>query len=419
MILSLDVCRARKGDCLILHYGSKRAPGLALIDGGPAQVCKPYLKPRLAQIRQARGLAADDVLKVDLLLLSHIDDDHITGILELTHELVDAQVARQPLPVKIAGLWHNTFDDIIGNDPAQLLAAVTASFGAAALRGEPDTTGLDSAAAMLLASVDQGVRLRDDARVLKLAVNSRFSGGLVLAAGKGHSIAMGKGLKLTVIGPMKRELAALQKEHDAWLKAQKSKPKPVPASFTDTSVPNLASIVVLAEVAKKSILLTGDARGDKVLEGMELVRRLAPGGTLHVDVLKMPHHGSDRNLDPVFFQRLTADHYVFSGNGENGNPERATLQMLLDARGDATFTLHLTYPLADIDLERKKDWDKEQQRERAAARGNPRASVREDWSPEKHSLTAFFAAHPDAAAKLSIVEDGTPHVINLLDRIEF
>jgi hypothetical protein len=31
--------------------------------------------------------------------------------------------------------------------------------------------------------------------------------------------------------------------------------------------------------------------------------------------------------------------------------------MLLEARGDkAAYTIHLTYPAADIDVERKKDW---------------------------------------------------------------
>jgi hypothetical protein len=49
------VRRARKGDCLILHYGSADDPGLALIDGGPANVYKPFLKPRLAEIRKMRA----------------------------------------------------------------------------------------------------------------------------------------------------------------------------------------------------------------------------------------------------------------------------------------------------------------------------------------------------------------------------
>ena len=134
MFFTLDVRRARKGDCLILHYGSKNDPGLALIDGGPSNVYKPHLKPRLAEIRAARALPGDAPLPVDLLMVSHIDDDHIKGILELTKELIEAKSTQRPLPLKINNLWHNTFDDIIGNDPKELTAAVTAQFGAAILR---------------------------------------------------------------------------------------------------------------------------------------------------------------------------------------------------------------------------------------------------------------------------------------------
>ena len=155
------------------------------------------------------------------------------------------------------------------------------------------------------------------------------------------------------------------------------------------------------------------------MEGLELVGILEKGGAMHVDILKMPHHGSDRNLELSFFQRITAEHYVFSGNGENGNPERATLQMLQDVRRDEQYTIHLTYPIQDIDLERMKDWQKEQQKEKARKKKNPNVQVREDWSSEKHSLTNFFSAHPDFKKKVNIVETGKPHVINLLENVEF
>lgn len=421
MIFSLDVRRARKGDCLMVHYGSENDPGLALIDGGPGHVYQPHLKPRLKQIRDARGLGSDESLPVDLLMLSHIDDDHINGILDLTNELVTAKDAMKPLPVKVRSFWHNTFDDILDNKPDELLAAVTASFGAASLAGDPDTEGLDPAAAMVLASVAQGVRLRDDARKLKFRVNPEFDGKLVMAMKDGESIDMGKGLNFTVAGPMKPELLALQKEHDAWLKKQKAKKKTKAAlaSFTDSSVPNLSSIVVLAEVGGKRMLLTGDARGDKILKGLELVGLLDPGGKMRVDILKMPHHGSDRNMARKFFRRVTADHYVFSGNGEHGNPERKTLQMLLDESGDKDFTIHLTYPIDELDVEREEDWKKEQAKEKKRKKKNKKVKVRPNWSPKKHSLAAFFTDHKDFAKKVSIVEEDAPHVINLLDKIGF
>ena len=133
MIFSLDVRRARKGDCLLLHFGTKADPGLVLIDGGPSGVYKPQLKPRLLEIRKARGLGKNEPLPVDLLMVSHVDDDHIQGILELTRELREAVGVP---PLRIARLWHNSFDDVIGKDPKVLTDNVAAQFGAASLDGD-------------------------------------------------------------------------------------------------------------------------------------------------------------------------------------------------------------------------------------------------------------------------------------------
>ncbi|MBH5366596.1 hypothetical protein [Bradyrhizobium glycinis] len=232
------------------------------------------------------------------------------------------------------------------------------------------------------------------------------------------------GLKMTVAGPMQPELLALQEAHDKWLKEQKQGKKSseaMLAAFVDKSVPNLSSIVVLAEMGGKSMLLTGDARGDKVLKGLELAGLLAPGKTRHVNLLKVPHHGSSNNLEKVFFERLPADHYVFSGDGEHGNPERETLEMLLEARGDAAeYTIHLTYPIDEIDIERQADWEKEQAKEKARKKKNQatKKPVRENWSPEKHSLGALFESNPKFGKKVVIVDPGKPHLINLLDSIE-
>ena len=417
MIFSLDVRRARKGDCLILHYGTKAKPGLVLIDGGPAQVYGPQLKPRLEEIRKARRLAEGEPLTVDLLMVSHIDDDHINGILELTHELADAKAARRPLPIKVLNFWHNTFDDIIAGNPDELVASIKASFGPASLTGDPDTEGLDPHTAKVLASVGQGLRLRDDARALGLRINSEFGHKLIKTSTRRPKDLPG-GLKLTVAGPMEDELLALQKEHAAFLEKAKKNNAAV-ASFTDSSVANLSSIVVLAEANGKRMLLTGDARGDKILLGLEKIGLLRPGGKMKVDLLKMPHHGSDRNMEKIFLERVVADHYVFSGDGEHGNPERKTFEMLRDARKDNNFLIHLTYPLEEIDAGRKEDWKKEQAKEKARRMKNPRTEVRPNWSEKNNSLRAFFADHPELAKQVTFVEKGKPHVIDLLDKVGF
>ena len=430
MIFSLDVRRARKGDCLLLHFGSAGNPGLVIIDGGPKAVYVPHLRPRLMKIREMRGLELHQPLPVDLLMVSHVDDDHIQGILDLTAELRDAVGA--PL-VRVRRFWHNSFDAIVGKNPAELTAGVAAQFGTAALEGDlPDDATIEvgddedpevaESTLKVLASIPQGFRLRLDAEALEFPLNPQVSGKLIMASDK--PLAVTGGLTFTVAGPMQPELLKLQKKHDDWLKKlaeEGKKPEDVLAAFVDPSVPNLSSLVVLAKAGGKTMLLTGDARGDKILKGLEAIGAIDPGGTLHVDLLKVPHHGSSNNVAPVFFERITADHYVFSGNGEHGNPERETLEMLFDARGTEPFHLHLTYPIDETDVERKKDWEKEQAKEeKRLANGTSSKQPREDWSPAKHSLAAFFAAHPLAEdQELHIVEDGQPHVIDLLDELGF
>jgi beta-lactamase superfamily II metal-dependent hydrolase len=118
---------------------------------------------------------------------------------------------------------------------------------------------------------------------------------------------------------------------------------------------NLSSIVVLAEAGGRSMLLCGDARGDHVLSGLESAGKLPAGGTLALDILKLPHHGSIRNVEADFFTRLAARHYVISANGRDGNPESATLNAIAASRADDDFTIHLTNHDGKDDLAARLD----------------------------------------------------------------
>ena len=89
------------------------------------------------------------------------------------------------------------------------------------------------------------------------------------------------------------------------------------------------------------MLLTGDARSDDLLAYVGATG-LERNGVAHFDVLKMPHHGSVRNVTAEFFDRVKADHYVISADGKNGNPDVPTLEMLTAARGADEYTIHLT-----------------------------------------------------------------------------
>lgn len=350
MVFTLEALQAKHGDSLLLHYGDPASPKLVLIDGGPNTVWSPTLKPRLEAIRD--DLTPDATLPIRMLMVSHIDDDHINGILDMTKELVEADENQEPLPYQFETLWHNSFDDVVGAHSAELFSSGMAEVGAASLEEVTATVGgLSAESAAVVASVRQGRQLRKDAAKLGLPVNMP-GGGLIAAKGDAtDTVDLGDGLELRILGPRQKQIEALQKKWDRELErlglAVVEAGDAGAAEMLDSSAYNLASLVVLARFDGKTMLLTGDARGDHILASVEAAGLMVED-ELHVDLLKMPHHGSDRNVDTDFFRTITADHYVISGDGKHGNPEVATFEMIFTARGDDEFTLHMTYPVAEL-----------------------------------------------------------------------
>lgn len=328
---------------MLLHWGDDR---LAVIDGGPSGVFRATLRPRLEALRQERDI---DVLPVRLLMVSHIDDDHIHGVLDLTRHLADLRKEKKQLPWKIETLWHNAFDDIVGNvEP--LSTALGAAVAPVANNGPvPEGLGLDRYSALVMASVSQGRNLRDDARALELSVNRPWRGLVWAPAGEKRELLLEDGLTLTVAGPLQAQVDALRADWDKKLEEMKKKKaaeaQAIAANFVDKSAYNLSSIVVVASLGNRRMLLTGDARGDFILDGLRALGFLR-NDTIHVDLLKVPHHGSERNVREDFFRQVTADHYVISADGRHGNPDVRMLQMLTRARGDAEYTIHLTNRVA-------------------------------------------------------------------------
>jgi beta-lactamase superfamily II metal-dependent hydrolase len=317
MIFTLEALQAFYGDSLLLHVDDK----LCLIDGGPFRTWATSLHPRLEQLR-----GGQDVLRIDLAMVSHIDGDHIQGLTDFAGAMVELADDQQPQPYEVRGLWHNAFDDVLGNHAAELPAAP----------------------GPVVASVGQGRELRDQAIRLGWPRNAGFN-GLVLAP---HEVAFGAAT-ITVVAPDADALADLDTKWEAWLQHHPADVQA--AAYDDHSVFNLSSIVVLVEAGGKRVLLCGDARGDKVLAGLEAAGKLAAGGTLALDILKLPHHGSIRNVDDDFFTRLPAAHYVISANGRDGNPESATLEAIVAARGAGDYEIHCTNHDGQNDIAQRLD----------------------------------------------------------------
>ncbi len=336
-----EALKARFGDALLVHWGTANDPKLAIIDGGPPGVFTQTLQPRLTE------LANGKVLPIALMMVSHLDADHITGLIELIRNMRDIKDDNtDPVPWSIDRFWINTFNDLLNDNevPASVSSAGVASLGEVSLGAD----AIERETKAVIATVPQGRTLRDLLKPLQLNGNKPLK-GLVMVDEKSKPVTI-EGLELTVVGPKKEQLDALQKDWDKKIKPLLKKGKPAEtevAEYLDKSVYNLSSIVVYVQYKGKSILLTGDARGDYTLEGMKTAGLLKKD-PLHVNILKLPHHGSDRDVEPDYFRQITADHYVISADGTYDNPDVPTLQMLSEARKDDKFTIHLTNPLKEF-----------------------------------------------------------------------
>jgi len=325
MLFSLEALKAEHGDCLLLHWGTASAPRRMLIDGGPAGVYEDTLRPRLMQLRRRGPVDRRGRLVLDAGVVSHAHPDHIGGVLELFRELRRDREQRRDARFRVRRLWHNGWADVVAGDVTVLANAASPTVRAVSR------------------SLARSNELAQIGRVLGLTLNRVFGGGVIQV---GDAARLPGGLSVTVVGPEGEQITALR---ELWAESMRARAVAKLAAFLDESVLNLASIALVVARGRNRVLLTGDARGDHIVRGLRDAGVLT-GTTARFDVLKIPHHGSDRNVTVDFFRQLPADHYIASGNGKHGNPEIETLRMLAEARGAAPYTVHFTYREGEHEL---------------------------------------------------------------------
>lgn len=318
-MLKLRIVQAEFGDCMLLEFGTTAAPCYMLIDGGPNHIYGRHLKTELENIAAAGG-------QLDLVLLSHVDQDHIVGLLDFFAELREQRANNDDETIQVDQIWFNQFSQTVDPDNAisPRFQALVAGFQGHGVMME--------FAGMSLDSIGQGHQLHLASQTLGLSVNQQFGDNKVKVDNAPRPIQFGN-LTLTIVGPTDANLEKLSDEWKGWLDEHEQAmgtDDPFIAAMIDRSIPNLSSIMLLAEAHGKTMLLTGDGRGDHLLAGLDDLKLLDGDGSIHVDLLKLPHHGSDRNVTKDFFRKVTADNYVVSANGKHGNPDLATLIWIVE-----------------------------------------------------------------------------------------
>jgi len=305
--LVLDVLPAQEGDALLLTCRGRDRMHHVLIDAGT-----PATAP--AVLQRLRAIPGD---VLDLLVVTHIDSDHIGGMVKL--------LADSSFDLKISDAWfngHKHLPDIErpkGVADAERLTAVLT--GNAGNRHRIPWN----------AAFDAGAIVRPD----DLPDRSGVAGPLPV-------IDFPWGLKLTILSPTRQALANLRKDWQKYLDdLHRGLPSPqtrqpvrvamrglvqledIAARRTndDSAPPNGSSIAFLAEFEGRSLLFSADAHPRVLVPALRALARERAGRSasrpkpLQVDVFKLPHHGSRANVTLELFDLVKARHYITSTSG--------------------------------------------------------------------------------------------------------
>jgi beta-lactamase superfamily II metal-dependent hydrolase len=327
-MMKLYAIQARFGDCFLLKNNEMNI----LIDGGPVRVYEEHLRPALKELLNGKN-------KLDAVIISHVDNDHIVGVLDLLTELQKQQDTKQPAFLTIGQVWFNSFSNTIGvPDLEKRMGQIN---NVASMNGVKMQE-----MSMALTGIKEGSLVTKRTKVLNIPLNPGTLHGFYLAGKNRQVIQLGT-MEITVVGPTLDNLKKLQAEWEVWVK--KNEQKIAEGKYTrdfaaamDRSVPNLSSIVLLVKEGKKSILLTGDCRGDHLQQGL-IETGLSADGRIHVTIFKVPHHGSMRNSSKKLFEEVTADTYIISADGTYNNPDKETLVWIVEAAKAAGRKIRLVF----------------------------------------------------------------------------
>ena len=345
-MFTIEMLPAYLGDSLWIEYGDPAKPSRILIDGGLVGTAAAIEKKIEAVAEQ------DGRCHLELLVVTHIDGDHIEGMVKL--------LGRAGLPLDVDDVWfngHKHMPDPDGGDREEFLGARQAEFMSVLIEhaGHP--------------------------------WNAWRQGGTIyvspVSRGALPAHTLPGGMKLTLVSPRYEELLDLSKDWErelekagldkateqelieALLADRKLAPddddflsaktmdiaKLIAAkSDGDHSKANGASIAFVAEYERASCLLTGDGWSDVLSAGIDRLNQERGNVRLPLTALKVPHHGSQNNVDDELLQRLATRRFLISTDGSRfRHPDREAVARILagpwrpDPKHDEPIDLYFNY----------------------------------------------------------------------------
>ena len=332
MTFCLTMHPGKDGDCIQLSWGTTAVLHHLIIDLG-----------RSATYRDIK-CDLETLENVELFVMSHIDADHIAGAIPMVRQ--DAP------PFTPKRVWYNS--------RPQLKAAETRS---------PILEPL---------SARQGEKLARGIVKFEWPWNTEFASEIVSTDSPEASqpIDIADGLTIRLLAPNDAGLVALLPEWDDALADANLRtfdpdvdPDPISPIFEPLGIPNVtdlaaadykrdrteangASIAFIAEFDNKRVLLAADAHSE-VLESALQPLADAEGGKVHIDLMKISHHGSKANTSKRLPELIDCTQFAISTDGSrHPHPDKECIARLLAADKDRQKTLFFNYRQPSTDI-----WD--------------------------------------------------------------
>lgn len=359
MNISIKILPALNGDCFLITGGETNI----LIDGGYVNTYNEFLKPLLLEMASLGKY-------LSLVVVSHIDADHISGILKFIEENESENI------IPIQNIWHNAFRHLRQNEQIDTTIKEENIFN--------DIKKEELSDSAICVSAKQGSSLASLLLKYKYQWNTQFDGNAVSIDYK-NSITVGEST-INLLSPNQKKLESLQKywrkelykngylgtshSEKFWDDAfefllaqdkQELKCKSKNISYNDnidfyklkenpfipdSSPTNGSSISFILKIGDKKMLFLGDSHSDLVES--ELKKHLGTNDfPVFFDLIKLSHHGSFSNNSPELLELIDSDKWIISSNGKIYNhPDIETLACILSKDDKINRKLFFNYPLA-------------------------------------------------------------------------
>lgn len=290
--MCIEILQAGTGDSIWINHNKKNI----VIDGGKTTSA---IMARYDQMPQDEN--------IDLMVVTHIDSDHIAGVIALVNQMKERDETH-----KLKQVWFN----------------------------------FPKKEESLEYSVPEGNTL--SSTLCKIGGLCWYNNTSNLI---GKEIIIGD-IKLQVLAPnhdvadeyKPQEPEELGIENADWSVDLKTLIENVDDDDLDEGGTNSQSIVILIECEDKRILLPGDCT-PKELYGALRSFNSTNGTPLKLDLMKLPHHGSQRNVTKKICTEIDCSNFVISTkvNNKYCSPHKETIAKLICYRNNTDETINVYF----------------------------------------------------------------------------